>query len=416
MKVYNYIIVLIIQIMVGAASRAQFSVDQFLAGAKSDISMVNYRWKSDFLSSNPYRTPWIQRTELRTRTNDFNFSPDEYRFRLGPTNPFEIAANKKYYQVEFDYMLSEYQAGLNRALEERYQLIIDLLEMYGLKDLRTNQLSILEKEINYYVTIAGNPEFSVDDYIDALEDQIEVKMKLSAIQHDIDIIIKKIRHKHTFDGDVDPGVFDIISVKAIKNRLQTIHDVENERKNDLLVDNLHQELKVEEQRIQVEKAENRRNIGFIQAEFDRDRGNEFDEHLGFQLGVRLPLTNPDRPDLNRRRLQLIDDQADVQERESEITVQRDLIKLEMAFLLDQYDNFTEEEPRSKILEMSKDIYDHDPADVIKLNKTVLRIDRMMQEVKWQIYRTYIDYLFYTGQLIEPPLKNYLSSNVREIED
>ena len=77
---------------------AQFSMTEFLNQAKNDIRLYENEQKSQFLEKNPYNSPWIQRSEFRIRTNDFNISADDYRFRINPTNPFEIKANKQYYQ------------------------------------------------------------------------------------------------------------------------------------------------------------------------------------------------------------------------------------------------------------------------------------------------------------------------------
>ena len=71
-----------------------------------------------------------------------------------------------------------------------------------------------------------------------------------------------------------------------------------------------QELMLANYDLKVDKAENRRNIGYLQAEYDTERGNEFDEHMGFQIGIRIPLSNPDRPDLQRSRLDILEDQFD----------------------------------------------------------------------------------------------------------
>ena len=63
------------------------------------------------------------------------------------------------------------------------------------------------------------------------------------------------------------------------------------------------------QRFNIEKSESLNNIGYFQAEYDTERGDEPYDHFGYQIGIRIPIVNPDKPQLNRRKLALMDDEA-----------------------------------------------------------------------------------------------------------
>jgi hypothetical protein len=66
---------------------------------------------------------------------------------------------------------------------------------------------------------------------------------------------------------------------------------------------------LEESLYSIDKAEAWSNIGFVQAEYDIDRGSNFNDHLGYQIGVTLPLFNSKKPDLKREKLELIEEQT-----------------------------------------------------------------------------------------------------------
>jgi hypothetical protein len=391
----------------------QFSLNEFLRESKNDVRLYGYNLKSNFLEKNPYRSPWIQRTEVRIRTNDLNVSADDYRFRISPTNPFEIRENRKYYEMEFDFLFTEYQRSLNAALNERYQLILDLLENHYLESLKQRQFDLLSDELRSLDALANDPDFNLTDYIEARENLIQTRLEMNEINHSIGRALLEIRSKYTFTGNIVPDNIDLVDIQTIKKWVNTLFSDLDTTEN-VLVKHLHQENLLTEQRIKLESAEDRRNIGFIQAEYDRYRGNEMDEHLGFQIGVRVPLTNPDRPDLNRDRVDLLEDQAGLVERRSEIKLRGQLVRLKLDYLFSQYElviKAIEENDFSELITLTPDLK---PDDLIKAQKAVLRLQRLEAGIKWEIYKSYIDFLYYSGRLVDMPLKNYLSGNLSEI--
>ena len=171
----------------------QFSLNEYLSQAKNDVRLHEYNLKSKFLGKNPYRSPWIQRTEMRIRTNDLNVSADDYRFRIAPTNPFEIRENRKYYEMEFDFLFTEYQRALNAALNERYQLILDLLEGYYLQHQKQRQIDLISDELRSLDALTNDPDFSLSDYIEARENLIQTRLEKNEIDHRIGLAELEIR-------------------------------------------------------------------------------------------------------------------------------------------------------------------------------------------------------------------------------
>lgn len=392
---------------------AQFSINEFLNEAKNDVRLYEHEQKSRFLEKNPYKSPWIQRTEFRVRTNDLNVSADDYRFRISPTNPFEIRENNKYYQMQFDLLFSEYQKALNSALNERYLLILDYLVNQDRLFHKDKQISLISDEIRILDAQADDPDFRLIDYLETKEDLIQALLESNELKHQNDLILVEIRTKYAFEGSIQPENIELVELRTIRNWMNTLF-LEFDTTDNILVKSIYQENLLTEQRIKLEKAEDRRNIGFLQAEYDRDRGNEVNEHMGFQIGIRIPLTNPDRPDMNRSKIDLIEDQAKLEERKAEISLQGEINRLKLNYLFSQYDLISSELEKNNfigILTLSSDLK---PNDLIKARRSMLRLERLENQIKWEIYRSYIDYLYYSGRLIELPLRNYLSTNMAEL--
>jgi hypothetical protein len=411
--IYLRFILFIVFLLFPGMLHAQFSINEFLNQAKNDVRLYEYEQKSKFLEKNPYKSPWIQRTELRVRTNDLNISADDYRFRISPTNPFEIRENKKYYQMQFDFLYSEYQKALNSALNERYQLMLDYLENHDRQVQKNIQIELISDEIRLLDAQVDDPNFSLIDYLEAKESRIQALLESNDMVHQNDLIQLEIRTKYSFEGNIQPQEIELVDLQTMRYWINTIF-LDYDTTDNILVKSQYQENLLTEQRIKLEKAEDRRNIGFLQAEYDRDRGNEVDEHMGFQIGIRIPLTNPDRPDLNRSKIDLLEDQASLIERKAEVSLQGELNRLKLSYLFTQHDLISTEIEKNDFVNIISLSPDLSPNDLIKAQRSILRLKRIESQIKWEIYRSYIDYLYYSGRLIESPLRNYLSSNMKEL--
>ena len=111
--------------------------------AYEDQDLELYHSQLDFLGSNKYNSPWLNRVEFRIGTEDANLSMDEYRLRLSPTNPSEIKANKIYHRKQISSINAEYSVALNKALKNRYQMLLDHYYLSHLLLLLENKQDLL---------------------------------------------------------------------------------------------------------------------------------------------------------------------------------------------------------------------------------------------------------------------------------
>jgi hypothetical protein len=391
---------------------AQFSMNKYFSEARNDIRLYENKVKSEFLTKNPYRSPILHRLEIRSRTNDFNISQDDYRLRINPTNPYEIRANKRYYALETNSLIIEYQFALNKALYQRYQKIIAYFQLldeisFGNKEilLQKDQLTIMEADLNH-------SEFEINEYIQLKEDFIDLILDQNERIHQKEKILHEIKSEFPFSGDIQTEDETFISYDQIKKILE-LKSAVSDTVNNIHIEKLNRQALLDEQRIRIEKAESRRNIGYFQAEYDRLRGDDFNRHFGFQIGVRLPINLPDKPDLNRRRLDLLEDKADIVTEKTVLDVQCDLLTLDLQFLLGQsefIEGMISNDNLSMLLKQDQNIK---PEDLLEGEKSILKMKKYEKLIQWDIYSSFIDYLYYSGKLIEIPLRNYLSDNLDE---
>ena len=394
-------------------SVGQFSINEYLSEARNDVRLYENKVKSEFLERNPYRSPVLHRVEFRTRTNDFNLTQDDFRFRLNPTNPFEMNANKKYYNLESTSLIVEYQYALNRAIYRRYNQIIAYFQLEDEIVFQEQEILVQKDQLKILEAALNDTDFEISEYIQQKENLINLILELNELLHDKELILHEIRSEYSFPGEIDNTGKAFISYDHIKDIVE-LKSAVPDTVNNIHIENLNRQAMLEEQRIRVEQAEGRRNIGYLQAEYDRMRGNEFEEHFGFQIGVRLPITNPDKPDLNRRRLGLIEDKADIVREKTALDIQCELLKMDMSYLFDQNDLIAEAISNDSLLKLLSQDLNIRPEDLLEAQKSVLKMKKYEKLLQWDIYQTFIDYLYYSGKLIDVPLKNYLSENLEEI--
>ncbi len=413
MKRYFIILICILFNLLSKNSIAQFSINDYLSNAKNDIRLNENKAKTDFLQDNPYRSPILQRLEFRARTNSIDILEDDYRLRIGPTNPSEIKANKKYYQLETNSLIFGYQYALNKALYERYQLILRLLSTLEKNNIKEKEILLQNDQIKILESELSNKDFDISEYIEQKENLMALVFEMNRLRHNRDKLLLKIRSQYPFTGDITLASIDMIGMDQIQG-IMNLFPENLDTVNNIHIENLNQKAILYEQRIRIEKAEGRRNIGYIQAEYDRLKGDEFTSHLGVQIGIRIPITNLDRPDLNRRTLRLMEDKTEIIEEKTLLEVRCDLLRLDLNYLFDQLKFASTHLNDRQLVQLLNQDINLKPKGLLKAQKSILRMQKMESDLKWSIYNTFIDYLYYSGKLVEMPLKNYISRDLYDL--
>ncbi len=406
---------LIFLILLGnSIAKGQFSMNEFLSDARNDVRLYENKIKSEFLEEKRYRSPILHRVEFRARTNDFNITQDDFRLRFNPTNPWEISANKKYYSLEKNSLIIDYQYALNKAIYKRYNQLISFFQLSDEILFKQKEIILQRDQLKILEAALGNSDFEITEYIKEKENLLNLSLDLNNLNHSKQKVEHEIITSFRFSGNIESNLNNqLISYEQIKNIVE-LKSVISDTANNIHIENLNRQITLGEQRIVIEKAEGRRNIGYIQAEYDRLRGDDFDNHFGVQIGVRIPLTNADKPDLNRRKLNLMEDKADVIREKTALEVQCELLKLDLEFLFSQNQLITGEISNDNLLKLLNQNQNIKPEDLLEAQKSILKMKKYEKLIQWDIYKSFIDYLYYSGKLIDIPLKNYLSENLEEI--
>lgn len=412
MNIRTIVFLILINVLSNGTVHGQFKLDEFLNSARQDATLEPTKAKLDFLQNNNFNGPWISRVEFRTRSNDANISQEDFRFRLTPANPAELKAWKRYYHNQMDLLNTEYKEMLNEALKLRYELAIDhMFESYK-KEALESQL-VKNRQIIELIN-SGNAayELNLGDLIDAQSDELDISLDIQSAQIKLDEIDFYIKDLYNFSGTIDWSQAGLMKVEDILIFFDELKSNSSGRHISLI--KIEQKHTLASERFNIEKSESLRNIGYFQAEYDTDRGNEPYRHFGYQIGLRIPIVNPDKPDLNRRKLETMGFAAELNARED---IYRRRIRLSET-LMDRYakqhHDISEKlsfATAQNLLQFQRQDKSIDIADLIKLNEFQMELIIKRNAIEKAIFKNYLEYLDLCGLITESPLKNYLSKNL-----
>ncbi|MFY0627337.1 MAG: hypothetical protein JXR07_13635 [Reichenbachiella sp.] len=394
-----------------ALSQGDVTIEEYLGTARKDQSLELFQAQLSFLESNKYNSPWLNRVEFRIGSEDANVSMNEYRLRLSPSNPYEIKANKLYYNKHVKSIGTQYKVALNLALKNRYQMLIDY--SFLLRSIALNEQNlVMVNEIMRNIGLLGIENIDLSLIIGVQSDQTELMLKSEELKSQLAeteyYILLDLPNK-SLEGFSSS---ELTSVDRIKLYLDS-KEAEVEWTS-LYVLDAEEDFQLKEQMLKIDKAESRSNIGYIQGNFDTERGNEVNEHIGFQIGVRLPIVNPDKPNLNRKRVELIEDQKDLDATKNFVVQKKDLTVIQLNHLIGQYQLLQNRTELSKTISIQGG-GNVDLNDVAKMKKYQFSLERERIILERDIRELYIEYLDIKGLLVRDPLINYLSEDFRSIE-
>ena len=392
-KLFSFLFVLL-----GFSLFGQFSVEDYLATPFREAEIAGLEKQMEYLDNESFRSPLFRELEIRLRSNDFNLSPEDYRLRLGFINPFERRANKSYNELQADYFESKYDYEVNLILANRYKQLIR--HYYFTQTDTLLSAEIMKLVVTYEQNQTSN--FSIKQLIDTDEKILKKELRRKEIQTSVEILENYFYEIHGITDSVHWTACEMIHVDKMK-ALLLADTIAQSKAFDLALKNFQ----MDEQAFKIEKAESYRNIGFFQAEYDTDRGKEFNDHMGFQLGISLPVFNPKKPQLQREKLELIESEHQLQQVKDESEVDRFNLNKK---LLGHIWSYEVVEKRLKDFEaLGRDITYDDMEDYLALINYLGNLRLLRNQIYLECINTYIDLLAMSGELSNSPFVNYISN-------
>jgi hypothetical protein len=390
------------------------SIDEFIATASDDYTLDFQNEKIAFLRSSSSNTPFINEIELRTQTDEFDPDRQRYRVRVQPNGLGEARYGKKVYYTTLQYNEAQYDLLLNDALRNRYVTVINLLYNKAHLELMRKLMVLQEDKINVLRKSVNNLDFDARDLIDAEDDVIKLQVDMISLEEEIIILEDEIRKNIPTDGPIELDISNMVDHKFIES---FVTKLDTESPDNVHLRNAELSSRLSSERLELERAENKRYISYFEATYDMADRDELDKALSLEFGITIPIVNPNRLDINRRKMTSLRDKRRFidQQRVTAYDISKTLRDIKR--LLKQYEVLTQKKEASKAessLKTYMKVEGVDPLILLKLRESMLKTEIALEKINNRIYAEYIKLLDVTGTLIEKPITNYLSINMEQI--
>lgn len=393
-------LILFLFIFSAASLSGQFSVEKYLSAPYQNAELEGLVKQIEYLNNESFRSPLFRELELRLRSEDFNLLPEQYGVRLGFINPFERRANKNYNDIQSDFLETKYEYEANLILANRYkQLISHYYLIHSKEQLDTE---IAQMMISYEQLQGKN--FSFKLMIETDEKILKKQIRKKDIQTSIEILENYIHEIHGITDSISWADFNLVTIEQIKN-ITTLDTITRSNAFKLALISF----RMDEQSYKIKKAESFRNIGFFQAEYDTDRGNDYNDHIGFQLGISLPVFNPDKPDLQRKKLVLLESEVELAQLEDESEVERFNLNKKLIKLIWSFE--VVDKRLKDFTALGQQITYEDMEDYLALINYLSSLRTLKNEIYLECLNTYIDLLALSAKLSGSPFVNYISNDL-----
>jgi hypothetical protein len=405
-------LVLIYFLVLSFFSKAQVSMEDFLGDALNEPGIQTTIKQNAFLNTKAYRMAPIQQLQFRTESNQLDPDRQEYALRLNPANPWEMKRNNQYFKSYQELIALDRDRLLKESLLNRYEAIISWLYYQQLKQLKEEDKKLTEKMLGILEGQRFSGYFEPDEYVDLKLDQVDKEIELENILFEIDKQRKQaeILHQPAKTLSIEWNETQVISIDKLELKVDSLLI---QKANGGEVAFLEKKIDLANSEWQLEK--NNINVGYVQAQYQPFREEQGRKPWNIALGVTIPVFNPNKGDMAKRKMDVIEAQGELDEAKVEQEAKRELAYHKIKSQISRYRNINtmmQELDAGKLAGTLQQMSDNNPAVTIRLQSKLVKLKIMAARLKQEIYLSYIEFLGYSEVLQQLPLVNYLSPQLR----
>ncbi|MDG5815798.1 hypothetical protein QA601_11970 [Chitinispirillales bacterium ANBcel5] len=404
-------------------------INAFLSTVRNDYNLESQKEGISFLESSPVRASILDNVEFRIDDralfSDQKSFPERLRYslRLRPTGIRNAFAARQVHNTLLDYNVHRKKIVVNQLLKERYMLIFELLyqrarlENYlRLSDLYQDRIRILKRKINYI-------DFDYNALIKSEREYTDVQLSIVEQRSKIELIENKIRNLFPGAIQIEFDTTNIVSIETVYEMMSG-SSIHIDSTNMYLMES-RLKLRSEENRYRYESGSNKPHIRFIEFTFAQDHFHDqldnrradqtYDFSNAFQLevGLSFPTGGPNRLTENRRKMALISERNRYGEIKKALEDRVSDLKADVKSLLAQYTILTrrnEEIAAESSLRHFTRFEGENPIYLLQIKESIIKNEIQVENLKYRIFKMFIETMDLTGKLSEKPLRNVISVN------
>lgn len=393
---------------------AQVQISEFLRSAYDAVEVKTSQEQVAYLKTKPYKLSPLQKLEFRTQVREMSLEKQEYALRMQPANPWEIKSNNQYFRDYQTFLSTQSQLALKEALVERYGVMVDYIFYSELKQLAEEQVVLIEKQLAVLERQSASSFFDADEYVDLkiehLEEVTEQEDASFGLLNQISVMnqLYPMLSGRTIELDWKK----LISVERMERVLDSLKAKEV---SSLLIVYRQQKLNLDNSRYKLEKSN--MNVGYLQAEYDERRVEQDRVPYNIGLGITIPITNPNKGDMARQKLNAIEAEYELKQEEKIDRLNKENSYARAREMIQHYHLLKkkiDEMMNSELAKNLSNVKGGDPRIRIRYESSINKLHVVEAKLKRKIYNCYIDYLAVSDYLQQAPLINFLTNTLAPI--
>lgn len=392
-----------------SAANAQVDVSAYIGSAIEAPSYKNIDAKLDFLQPKSYRLSPLQKLEFRTQNRELLSYQQEYAIRFTPANPWEVKNNNRYFSAYQSFLSLEKSLALREVLLERYQQIIDYVYYVELKELHQAGKRSLEKQVRVLEAQSTSSVFKPEDFVEAKIALVDKDADIEEVSLEILLQESEVARVTGIQAALSWKLEDMLSVEKMR---RVVDSLQQQATLSSLVAYQRQKIQVREREYYLEKSNV--NIGFFQTEYDRRRVEQGRTPYNISLGITIPITNPNKGDMARKKMDMIDAEYDLKQTETAETAARESAYQQFVQTYTRFEELAKKIDALVSSDFARQLstrQDGSPMAYIQFEESLLRLKSVKLKLWRKTVSKYVEFLAASDHLQKTPLVNFLSPTV-----
>lgn len=407
-------VVSLVWIICCLSAQAQSGFGAFIKTAQDAPTVTMFDLQVDYLNKKPYRLAPVQKIELRTESNRMDIARQEYALRVNPSNPWELRQNNRYFNALKSTLALEKGLILKEVLFERYTLIIELVTYAGLKDLAQRELELTQTYISMLEKQQLSGQFDGEDYVDLKLEEMDKSVEVDEALFEAENAARKVVaiFPEAATSVKTWSLNDVVTIAQIQKLLDSLETTTSEASS---LTYFQQKIKLADREYDLEK--NNINLGYFQAKYEEFRIANGDRPWSIGFGVTIPVVNPNKGDMAKRKLRSIESQQEYKEAKLEFTKDQIRLRGQLGDLIASYYKIEEKINTLNVSALARTLSSmqkSNPVAGVRFQTNLIKLEKLALKLRQNILLTYTEWLFSTDALQQLPMTNYLSKGLETL--
>lgn len=399
---------LLIGFIVQTSLFAQVTIEEFIQATEQDPQVTLFAEQIEYLKEKPYRLSPLQKTEIRTQNKELTVGQQEYALRFSPANPWELRNNNRYFKAYQSALGLEKSMILKEALLLRYEVVIDIYYYQQLKAMEVDLKQLVDNQVLILERQQTSSFFDADEYVELKMKQLNRLVELEEADYEWQTLQHKMQRLYP-DAINKTLLIDTANIRSISSVLARVDSLET-------VSAISASIAYQQQRIEMANAEYKLeksniNIGFLQTEFDQSKYDEDQTPINLSFGVTLPITNPNKGDMTKRKLEAIEAENELKEAQIEVKADKQIAQQRLKLLAERYRSLQIQIDKlegGNLVQTLSTLKGGDPLIIVQYREDLTKLKALSLKIIRDFQWTYIEYLAESDYLQQLPLVNYLA--------